>query len=144
MCGEAVTVERPASDAKRSAVLFAAGAVPLAAGRLVPLDGTAVDGPELVCPFRAATGLPCPLCGGTRAIALLAHGDGRFLSYGAVWALIALIAAVAGVVGLAVAGIRRGRSRPRLEPRAWLAASAAVVAVAWAYALAHAETITES
>jgi uncharacterized protein DUF2752 len=150
MCAQAVTAERPAgspswSAAKRSAVVFAAGAVPLAAGRLVPLDGTAVDGPALICPFRAATGLPCPLCGGTRAIALLAHGDGSFLSYGAVWALVALIAAVGGVAGIALAGIRRDRwSAGRVPPRGWVAAGAAVVALAWAYALAHADAITES
>jgi hypothetical protein len=124
-------------------VLFAVGAVPLAAGRLVPLDGTAVDGPALVCPFRAATGLPCPLCGGTRAIALAAHGDTRFLSYGAVWALVALIAAVAGVVGLVIVWSRRVRL-PDVSARGWLAASATVVALAWAYALAHADAITES
>lgn len=33
------------------------------------------SGPELGCPFRALTGLPCPLCGATHACAALAQGD---------------------------------------------------------------------
>jgi hypothetical protein len=30
--------------------------------------------PPLVCPLRAATGIPCPLCGMTRACVAAAHG----------------------------------------------------------------------
>jgi hypothetical protein len=30
--------------------------------------------PPLVCPFRLATGLPCPTCGSTRALAALVAG----------------------------------------------------------------------
>ena len=30
--------------------------------------------PPLVCPLRAATGIPCPLCGMTRACVAVAHG----------------------------------------------------------------------
>ncbi len=32
-------------------------------------------GPGLGCGFRALTGLPCPLCGGTHACAALVQGD---------------------------------------------------------------------
>ena len=48
-------------------------ALVLVAAALVPpawLDG----GPPL-CPFRWATGLPCPGCGLTRSVVALAHGD---------------------------------------------------------------------
>ena len=31
------------------------------------------------CPFHAATGLWCPLCGGTRAVWAAAHGDLRLM-----------------------------------------------------------------
>src|SRR5262245_51015353 len=31
--------------------------------------------PPLVCPLRAMTGIPCPLCGMTRACVAIAHGD---------------------------------------------------------------------
>ena len=42
----------------------------LLAGRFLPLLDLAPS-----CVFRSLTGLPCPTCGSTRAIVLLAHGD---------------------------------------------------------------------
>jgi glutathione S-transferase len=105
--------------------LLGLAVVPLAAGAIVPVDAV-IDGPD-VCPFRAATGLPCPLCGATRAFVLAGHADGRWLEYGAVW----VVAAVAAIA-IAVAG------RPRL-PGAPTAAATALAA--WAWALAHAGTI---
>jgi hypothetical protein len=129
------------SATRANAALLAAGAVPLAAGAVVPLDGTEIDAAVPACPFRAATGIPCPLCGGTRAIALAAHGDGRFLSYGAVWVLVAIAAVVAGAVALI-----RGRTRPwwPAGSRRPLAIGAAVIGLAWAWAIAHADSIGES
>ena len=106
--------------------LAAIAAAPLATGALLPV-GAVLDGP-VVCPFRAATGLPCPLCGATRAFVLAGHGDGRWLDYGAVWVLAAAVLLL--VVALA------GRPRLRAVPSA-----AAVGAVAWAWAIAHADTI---
>ncbi len=107
----------------RSAYI-AAGAVPLAAGAALSVSSV-MDGP-LLCPFQAVTGLPCPLCGATRAFVLFGHGDGRWIDYGAVWVAVA-VALVA--LGLA-----------RLRPPAWLIVP--VAAVAWAWALAHQATIT--
>ena len=104
--------------------LLAAGAVPLALGAALPTS--LLDGPVL-CPFRALTGLPCPLCGATRAFVLFGHGDGRWASYGAVWVVVAL--------SLVVVALSR---RPRVPLWAGAATSAAV---AWAWALAHAGTI---
>jgi hypothetical protein len=106
--------------------LLALGATPLAAGALVPV-APVLDAPRL-CPFLAATGLPCPLCGATRAFVLFGHGDGRWLDYGAVWVVVAL-----ALVALALAG-----RRPRV---AWPGV-AGLVAVAWGWALAHAQTIS--
>src|SRR5215213_9374081 len=100
-------------------------AVPLAAGALVPVQPV-LDGPA-VCPFRALTGVPCPLCGATRAFVLAGHGDGRWLDYGAVWVL-------AAAALLIVALIRR----PRLRA---LPSVAAIAVLAWAWALGHAGTI---
>jgi hypothetical protein len=105
--------------------LLGLGSVPLVAGALVPVQRVLeADSP---CPFRAVTGVPCPLCGASRAFVLAGHGDGRWLEYGAVW----VVAAVAAVA-IAVAG------RPRL-PGAPTAG--AVALAAWAWALAHAGTI---
>ena len=38
------------------------------------LDVGDVEAP-VVCPFRLATGLPCPLCGTTRSLVALGRGD---------------------------------------------------------------------
>ncbi len=32
-------------------------------------------GPGLPCPLRTVTGVPCPLCGMTRAVTMAVHGD---------------------------------------------------------------------
>ena len=108
--------------------LTTAGAAPLAAGALLPV--AAVSGDGIWCPFRAATGLPCPLCGATRAFVLAGHGDGAFLDFGAVWVAVAAALVVAGLLVRRPAGGRW----------AWPAV-AGVAAVAWAWALAHAGTI---
>ncbi len=109
----------------RRALIVAGGLAPFAVAPL--LVGGDV---ELLCPFRAATGLPCPFCGATRAFALAAHGDLGFLSYNAVWVAVAAV-----LVVTAVAAPRRLRMPP-----AW--ALVAVVALGWLYALAQRAPIT--
>jgi hypothetical protein len=111
----------------RNLRLVALGAAPLMAGALVP--ASAAEGGGVWCPLRAVTGLPCPLCGATRAFVHAGHLDGDFLRYGAVWVLVALALVVMGATG------RRWR-----PARPW-AVVAAVAAVAWAWALANAGTI---
>jgi Protein of unknown function (DUF2752) len=111
----------PARDLTRPA-LIAAGCLPFAAAALIERGGV-----ELPCPFRELTGLPCPFCGATRAFALAAHGDLAFADYNAVWVLVAVAVAAAGL----------GRAKP---PPAWI--YAAVIVVAWGYALAQRGTIT--
>ena len=104
------------------------GAAPLVAGALAPVSVLSDGGTW--CPFRAATGLPCPFCGATRAFVLAGHGDGRFLEFGAVWVLVAVALVVAGLLW-------RGPSAGRWT---W-PALAGVTVVAWAWALAHAGPI---
>jgi hypothetical protein len=123
------------SSARRGAALAAAGLAPFVVGRaLYDANPADIGGPAITCPFRAATGLPCPLCGSTRAVALFAHGDGAWTAYNAVAVVVLLAMVVAGVV-LAV------RSRPLPRIRSPLAATAALLAVAWVWTLTHQDTI---
>lgn len=130
----------------RSGLLVAtAAALPFAAGALL-YEPTASDvgGPTVVCPFRAATGLPCPLCGSTRAIALAAHGDLGFVDYNAV-AVLALVAAV--VLGLVAALVRRRPGRWARDALSRLAGAPVttllvLVLIAWAWTLTHRAAIT--
>ena len=52
--------------------------------------------PPLVCPLRAATGIPCPLCGMTRACVAAAHGHlATSLSFNPAGVLVVLAAVIA-------------------------------------------------
>ena len=121
------------SDRRLGALLLGAGCLPFAAGALAGPDGDAGLLPP--CPFREATGLPCPLCGATRAFALAVRGDGGWTAYNAPWVVLAALAILAGA--LAFAGVRP----PRLARRPLAVAVVLFVAVAWAYALAQRGTI---
>ena len=118
------------SDRRLGLTLLGAGCLPFAVGAAAGEDG------ELLppCPFRSVTGLPCPLCGASRAFALAVRGDGGWTAYNAPWVVLAVAAVLAGVAVLA-------GWRPRPGPRALWAAAALFVAVAWAYALAQRGTI---
>jgi hypothetical protein len=78
--------------------------------------------PGIPCPFRALTGLPCPLCGMTRAVTAAMRGD--------VWA--SLRYHPAGIVLIAVALFLLFRPR-RVDVRlpAWLIPVALALMWAW-------------
>ena len=124
-------------DRRLGLLLLGAGWLPFAVGALVDERGL---GPPL-CPFRAVTGLPCPLCGATRAFAFAARGDGRLWQYNAPWVIFAVAVVLAGALTLA-----RGRApaiAARLTTPARVTASIALVlAVPWVYALTQRATIT--
>jgi hypothetical protein len=111
------------------------GCLPFVAGALMPEDGVGL----VACPFRSITGLPCPLCGGTRAFTHLARGDAGFLNYNAFWVLVAMAMVVAGVVVLVT-------RRPFFDaltrtPRRAALTLAVLGGAGWAYALAERATI---
>ena len=78
--------------------------------------------PPLACPLRTMTGIPCPLCGATRAVVALVHGHVldslRFNPVGIVVVLLALAL---------VAGVRVDRLR--VAP--WVLISLATLLWAW-------------
>jgi hypothetical protein len=133
----------PASERHLGALLVVGGCLPFAAGAI------AGEGSGLPCPFRAATRLPCPLCGSSRAFALATGGDADLFRFNAAWVALAALAVLAGLAGLAAS--LAGRA-PLTRARAWLtrvvtgparvvAMIALVAALPWAYALAQRETI---
>lgn len=133
------------SERRAAAWLAAGGATALAApAGFVAIVGD--DGPPL-CPFRLVTGLPCPGCGATRALAAAAQGDlGTVLGLTPVWPLVALVALLLGVTGLTLAG-HGGRPASRLlalvrrtyreRPGQLVAVGIVATLVAWAWALAN-------
>jgi hypothetical protein len=103
-------------QAQRTApAVLAAG---VAAGATAPLLASwALWGPvaehqagQWPCPFRAATGLPCPLCGATRAFVYFFNGDARFVHYN--WSWLVVWAAVMVWGAVALARRRQGRAPP--------------------------------
>jgi len=75
--------------------LIVAGCFPFVVGALMAAaDGT--DRIPVTCLFRTMTGLPCPLCGGTRAFTYVASGNSKFLSYNAFWVFVAVAMIIAG------------------------------------------------
>jgi len=83
--------------------------------------------PATVCPLRAFTGIPCPICGGTTAAVRIGHAD-------LVGALRANPFVVLGALSVAllpaVAALRRTRywgDRWQVPPQALLAAAALAV-----------------
>lgn len=112
--------------------LIGVGLLPFALGGVY----AAIDGEGSIpghCPFLMATGLPCPLCGATRAFGLVASGNPEFLQFNFFWVLAAaILVLVGGVVFLK-------RIPP---PKAWFPSgrlpiylTVGVLALGWAAAL---------
>ncbi len=82
-----------------------------------------------LCGFRHLTGLPCPLCGGTRLCAALAQGD-----WAAAWAANPALLLMLGLLALQTAqwAMEAWTARPvqrwRIHPSVWRAGLALLLA----------------
>lgn len=113
--------------ARRTVGLLALGAVGV--GILAAVVDPA-NGP-IVCPFRLATGLDCPLCGATRAVHSFATGHlVRALDHNALVTLVLPLAVLALVVAIVAAMRGRPVRWPTLPRGAWIAL-AVVVSAFW-------------
>jgi len=95
-----------------------------------------LGGPTL-CPFRLATGLPCPFCGMTRS--LFAVGQGRLaasIDFSPIGPLLPLAAVLAGGWILAA----RTRAGPPRVPGFLLAVGTLLLALSWTYQLSKGVT----
>jgi hypothetical protein len=74
--------------------------------------------PPLVCPFKAATGLPCVTCGATRALLALVRGEPSVAFMLNPFVPLAALAASLYVL-YSVATLVNGRRRLRARVTAW-------------------------
>jgi hypothetical protein len=107
--------------------LTLAGAAALAAARAAAPSRLAGGGGSH-CLLRNRLGVPCPLCGGTTAVAHLVHGQP--LAALAANPLVAVLAPIGVVLAVVLVGRWAGRVP---GPRRW-APSARTVAAAWSVA----------
>ena len=111
-----------------------AATVAVVASAIVP--AAVVEGGPVLCPFRAATGLPCPTCGMTRSWNAMGHGRLRDAS---AFHLMGPVTFVGALVLVAAGDQRAARL---VEQRAWsrpvVGALGAAWIVAWLWRLAGA------
>ncbi|MGV9857324.1 DUF2752 domain-containing protein [Gordonia sp. NPDC003425] len=101
----------PAAASRVGAGLVVAGGVAALAAACIITPYGADHGPEL-CPFRVATGLPCPGCGLTRSWVNLMHGDvGRAFAFNLFGPITLAVTVIA--VGLAGWTLVKGRGAVR-------------------------------
>lgn len=102
--------------------------VPIVVGLFAVALGRAIN--HTICPFFTLTGLPCPGCGGTRAMFSLAHGDIiQAFTYNAF-----AIFLVAGMTSLWLRWVYRRLSDPAasiMEPKRIYIIVFLVITVAW-------------
>jgi hypothetical protein len=95
--------------------------------------GAEVPSGPVLCPFRLATGVPCPLCGLTRSLFLAGQGLwGASVDFNVLGPLVLMTAAI--LLPLSVVGIVRGK--PLRWPRPTLAMVGVVITGGWMLNLA--------
>jgi hypothetical protein len=93
-------------ERKARAILVFAFVVLLAGVAFLPLKSPVFPLGLQTCAFKGATGLPCPLCGGTRATHALLHGDFVRAAYMNVAAFPALVFFVTVAMVLSAEALR--------------------------------------
>ncbi|MBS2023615.1 MAG: DUF2752 domain-containing protein [Deltaproteobacteria bacterium] len=139
LVAEPVEIDRPAlvragPPEVHARMLALVGVASFVAARVLSLDGPAL----YTCPFRAATGVPCPSCGATHAFVHLAHGEfGQGLFASPLFALLALALWTGSAFTLArLVGLRWTLALPDLRSqraRALRYAAVATIAANWAF-----------
>lgn len=127
--GSVTTVK--SGERQRLALLAApAGLAGAACAVVLWMGPRGSDAPPGLCPFRAATGLDCPGCGGLRMVDSVLHGEfGTALGYNA--AAIGFLLAVVVAWSVWVVRSIRARTTVRLQWPTWLAWTAAVTVGLW-------------
>ncbi|HEU4974111.1 MAG TPA: DUF2752 domain-containing protein [Baekduia sp.] len=127
----------------RGAALAIAAAAPFAIGRLAGglVTGDGALTPHVLCPLRAMTGIPCPLCGATRSVVLATHGDTAFLTLNPVWVVVLAALALAGAALVLAQAAGVTIPRGHIPARAWWTLGVLVAAAGWACALLHRQAI---
>ena len=109
-----MTTTTPAQHATRTRAWLAAGLVVAGTATDVAIDPSRTHIP--LCPFHSISGAWCPLCGGLRAVASLAHGD----IPAALHDNILVVAAIPVAITMWLLAILRPQLPIRLDKRAWL------------------------
>jgi Protein of unknown function (DUF2752) len=109
---------RSAEPLRRSgeaATLGLAGAAAAALSIACAVSPARVESGPIVCPFRLATGLPCPGCGLTRSWVFIAHGDFAAAVGANPFGFVTMAAAVA-LIAVVATSVVRGRPIPSRSP----------------------------
>lgn len=117
-------VARSVANAEAAAIAGAAG---LAGAFLLSADK--IENGPVICPFRLATGLPCPGCGLTRSWVYLTHGQFTDSVMANPFGVVSAALVIALVVAVVSARVRRGQP-PQLDAvvrRPWML----IVVAAW-------------
>ncbi|MCD9197589.1 DUF2752 domain-containing protein [Aeromicrobium wangtongii] len=117
---------RPTSTARALLAPALAGGLGLAAAALLHVRDPHESGSYGFCPFLSLTGLPCPGCGGLRAVNDLTRGD---LVAAVSSNALAVVLVLAVGIGWVLWVVRRatGRRRPPITISWWLVAAGALV-----------------
>jgi hypothetical protein len=121
------------STPARAGLRSSASRVALGVVAAVTLAHLTIPGrPTTVCPLRAFTGVPCPICGGTTAAVRIGHADlvgalraNPFVVFGAL--VVALLPAIAALRRSRPSSDGWGGNGWRLPSRALLAVTACAV-----------------